>query len=169
LPDTETIFAEYNHGQLHARSLAIDANDRGLIIRHRGECVGVEAHSQSSGSIFSNSLLMIRLIRSLCVEVFQTTSKPHPELFFSFQASLELLLDSLGYKGAQRDASLGGHRFGAAKDGVGNLKSGLHPLKLPCLWDTVNRRSQGTHETTNPPTVAFHNSLDDGNASITPG
>jgi hypothetical protein len=51
--------------RLHARRLAIDANDRGLIIRHRGECVGVEDHSQSPGSIFANSLLMIRLIRTV--------------------------------------------------------------------------------------------------------
>ncbi len=54
--------------------------------------------------------------------MFETSSKPHPGLFFSFQAGLELLLDSFGYKGAQWDASLGGHRFGAAKDGVGESR-----------------------------------------------
>jgi hypothetical protein len=29
--------------------------------------------------------------------------------------------------------------------------------------------AKGGHQTTNPPAAAFHNSLDDGNASITPG
>jgi hypothetical protein len=47
---------------LSAARIPADANDRGLIIRHRRERVGVEDHSQSSGSIFSNSLLTIRLI-----------------------------------------------------------------------------------------------------------
>jgi hypothetical protein len=33
-------------------------------------------------------------------EVFETSSKPHPGFFFYFQASLELLRDGFGYKGA---------------------------------------------------------------------
>ena len=74
----------------------------------------------------------------LFVEVFETSSKPHPRLFFSFQASLELLRDGFGYKGAQRDATLGGHRFGTAEDRVGNLESRLHPSMVPYLWDLVN-------------------------------
>src|ERR1700733_1388023 len=71
----------------------------------------------------------------LFVEVLETSSKPHPRLFFTFQASLELLRDGFGYKGAQWDATLRGHRFGAAEDGVGNLEGGLHPFRVPYLWE----------------------------------
>jgi hypothetical protein len=42
LPDTKTIFAEQNHGQFQAGSLAIDPNNCGLIIRHREESIGVK-------------------------------------------------------------------------------------------------------------------------------
>ena len=74
----------------------------------------------------------------LFVEVFETSGRPHPGLFFSFQASLELLRDGFGYKGAQRDATLGGHRLGTAEDGVGNLEGGLHLSRVPYLWEVVN-------------------------------
>jgi hypothetical protein len=73
--------------------------------------------------------------------MFETPSKPHPGLFFSLQAGLELLRDSFGDQGAQWDASLGSQRFGAAKDGVGNLEGGLHPFRLRYLWEAVNPTS----------------------------
>ena len=77
----------------------------------------------------------------LFLQVVETSSKPHPRLFFFFGASLELLRDGFGYKGTQRDATLSSDRFGTAKDGVPNLEGGLPPFRVPYLGEGINLRS----------------------------
>jgi hypothetical protein len=84
--------------------------------------------------IVDDSIDTLRLL----VEVFESSSKPHPWFLFTLQAGLELLRDSFRHKSAQWDATLGCDRFGAAEDGVWNLEGGLHRTMVPYLWETVN-------------------------------
>ena len=75
---------------------------------------------------------MIRLMRTVSLwRCLRPPASLTQGFSVTFQASLELLRDGFGYKGAQWDATLRGHRFGAAEDGVGNLEGGLHPVQGP--------------------------------------
>jgi hypothetical protein len=103
----------------------------------------------------------------LFVEVFKTSRKPHPGLFFSFQASLEFLPDSLVTKarrGRPRWAAtdLARRKMGSGISRVVFTLSGSH---IYGRWLIDDPKAPRGHQHASH---AFHCSRDDGNAGITP-
>src|SRR6266436_9398415 len=65
LGDPVTILSQHDHGQDQLIRLGQGPNQCGVFIGGRRKCVGIENHSQFSGSTCSKVPSMIRLIRSV--------------------------------------------------------------------------------------------------------
>jgi hypothetical protein len=88
----------------------------------------------------------------LFVEVFKTSRKPHPGLFFSFQASLEFLPDSLVTK-----ARRGRPRWAAtdlARRKMGSSSPSRAPIFMGGGQSTIPRRHEATNTPAMPSTAA---------------
>ena len=98
----------------------------GLPSAIRRKAVGVQDHSRSSGSIFSNSSLTAR---SMCADSLRSDrnlpERPHP-WFFGSPARGQLLRQRLRHQLAERDSTLGRNGFGAPEKSVRHLECGFH-------------------------------------------